>query len=562
LNMSSAGVYTFNSKTILVNDVNAGNDATPSVNRTKVSLSAGTAAGPSGFCAPSPTSLSLSASATTGATSLQWLESTSLNGTYANIGGATTVPFTLPSAPAQTMYYKLVAGCGTAKDTSNAIMVEYFNPQVTATTPATRCGPGTVTLQATTSAGTQVKWYAAPTGGTSLATGNSYTTPAISANTTYYVSAAASGGGSGSTPMPAHASNLAGNVRGYWFTAPVNFRITGVQVPGTTASPQNVAIVRFDAGVTPPTYSSTTNAFTVLFLSQNDPSTGVIPVSIQVNANDVIGVLGQVGTGTTANTSYGNGNPFTTTIDGQNVSLNRLGMQFPLTTNAPQSLWQEPTSTTIGRIELTYETGCESARTGVIARTDDCAVPVTLLSFKGERQGSFNKLEWTTSSEVNNSGFELQRSADGQSFSKIAFIESKSANGNSTTTLSYSFNDLKPLLGSGFYRLRQLDKDGRYTYSNVVLLKGARTTELLLVNVYPNPANNLLNALVTAPAAGEVSIIMTDLSGKAVLKQKAWLSAGDNRIQLPVTALASGSYLIKLTCVAGCETGVTKFVKQ
>ncbi len=150
-------------------------------------------------------------------------------------------------------------------------------------------------------------------------------------------------------PMPAQSSTFSGNVRGYWFTSPSCVTITGVQVPTTASSgAQSIAIVRLNAP--PPLFSATTNSFTVLYLTQNNSAAGIIPVNIQVEQGDIIGVLGQRG----SICSYATG-PATTTIDGNTVTLARLGMQFPLTTTAPQQLWTENAGS-ISRVELFYDT--------------------------------------------------------------------------------------------------------------------------------------------------------------------------------------------------------------
>lgn len=150
-------------------------------------------------------------------------------------------------------------------------------------------------------------------------------------------------------PMPAQTSTFTGNVRGYWFTAPTCFTITGADIPTDASSGnQSIAIVRFNNG-TPPVFSATTNDFTTLFLVQDGSASGIFPMNIQVEAGDVIGVLGSRGT----MASYSNtGN--TTTIEGSPVTLNRLGMQFPLPTTAPQQLWTEA-STNISRVNLYYD---------------------------------------------------------------------------------------------------------------------------------------------------------------------------------------------------------------
>lgn len=364
LDMSAQGVYTFNaSVSVTGGDVNPANDAMPAQNRTKVILSSGTpVATPDSYCVTGGTPI-FTATGATGYSGLQWQQSATSGSGYTNIPGGTTSPFTVPGTVSQTMYYLLTTTCGSGTATSSEFSVIFYNPQVTSTTPGNRCGPGTVALSATGSPGTVLNWFAAASGGSPLATGGSFTTTVISSTTDYWVSAANTGGSSGTAPMPVQASIFTGNVRGYWFAAPIGFKITGLNDLGTGTGSQSIAVVRFDPSVTPPTFSATTNAFTTLFLTQNNPATGVILVNIQINAGDVIGILGQRGT----TTSYGSPNPYTTTIAGQSVALSRMGMQFPLTTTAPQDLWQEPSSTTIGRTEITYETGCEGNRTKVTA---------------------------------------------------------------------------------------------------------------------------------------------------------------------------------------------------
>ncbi len=148
--------------------------------------------------------------------------------------------------------------------------------------------------------------------------------------------------------MPPQSTVFSANVRGYTFTCPSAIRITSLRVPtDANSGPQSIAVLKFNSPV--PTYSTTTNDFTVLYLTQNNPESGDILVDIDINANDIIGILGQRGTWN----SYGSAtNSFT--INGTNVPFTRLGMQFPLTTNSPQNLWVEPSSSNISRVFFTY----------------------------------------------------------------------------------------------------------------------------------------------------------------------------------------------------------------
>ncbi|MBK7854365.1 MAG: hypothetical protein IPJ79_05180 [Bacteroidetes bacterium] len=97
----------------------------------------------------------------------------------------------VPGTVTQTTWYQVSVQCQSTQVFSNVVEVTVNNPQITGTTGATRCGPGTLTLQATALAGNTLKWYNSATGVASVGTGTSFTTPTISSTTDYYVAASA-----------------------------------------------------------------------------------------------------------------------------------------------------------------------------------------------------------------------------------------------------------------------------------------------------------------------------------------------------------------------------------
>ncbi len=190
-------------------------------------------------------------------------------------------------------------------------------------------------------------------------------------------------------------------------------------------------------------------------------------------------------------------------------------------------------------------------------------MPVTLLDFTGQKQDNRNLLQWRTATEQNNRGFELQRSANGIDFSSIAFEPTKAGSGgNSTALLSYSYSDTKPFIGNNYYRLKQIDFDGKATLSNVVLIKGSKSNELMLSAIYPNPASKTLHVVINAPASQTAQLLITDLAGRSVQQQTINLQPGDNNLDVNVSTLAKGVYILKVVCADGCEAAVSKFVKE
>ncbi|HEX5652768.1 MAG TPA: hypothetical protein VFX58_06830, partial [Chitinophagaceae bacterium] len=188
LDMSATGVYTFNASTTLAGDGLPGNDAlNPAVNRTAVALVVGTAsASTNAVCGSGAPVLTLSGSA---GGNIQWQESTvSGSGPWNNVGTNSTT-YTPDGPVSGPTWYQAIVSCGLNSGTSNVVSVGYLNPQVLTTTPASRCGFGTVDLQATGSGSSTLNWYSSASGGTVLGSGSPFTTPAIGTTTTFYVAA-------------------------------------------------------------------------------------------------------------------------------------------------------------------------------------------------------------------------------------------------------------------------------------------------------------------------------------------------------------------------------------
>jgi trimeric autotransporter adhesin len=183
------------------------------------------------------------------------------------------------------------------------------------------------------------------------------------------------------------------------------------------------------------------------------------------------------------------------------------------------------------------------------------------VSFAGEKAGSANFLRWTTTSETNNKGFELQRAADGQNFTSLGFIPSQAVNGNSSIDLHYNFTDNNPAVKS-YYRLKIISRDDKISYSNIILLRGEKPVKLTIGNLYPNPTADVLNIVLDAPVRDKVTLVITDLAGKIMKQEVVQVEAGTNTVDTRVNGLPAGTYIIKAICANNCESTVGRFVKK
>jgi hypothetical protein len=199
---------------------------------------------------------------------------------------------------------------------------------------------------------------------------------------------------------------------------------------------------------------------------------------------------------------------------------------------------------------------------GLYIHTGLGVLPVTILNFSGYKDGNRNQLRWTTASETNNRGFEVERSADGVNYSSPGFVNSQALGGNSTIQLNYTFTDNSVTGSRQYYRLRQVDIDGRSKFSNIVLIKGDKPTTITIDGLFPNPASTLVNVIVAAPNSDKVTLVVTDVAGRTAVQKIVNVETGSNTIPVDITALSGGTYMVKLICSNNCESAAGKFVKQ
>ncbi|MGB3802204.1 MAG: LamG-like jellyroll fold domain-containing protein, partial [Lewinella sp.] len=179
---------------------------------------------------------------------------------------------------------------------------------------------------------------------------------------------------------------------------------------------------------------------------------------------------------------------------------------------------------------------CTSAPVSVNAVVIGSAVlPVELFYFEGRVVGKGVRLYWGTMSEENNRGFEVQRSVDGRRFEKIGFVL---ATGDRFVARDYNFTDTAELGGTVYYRLRQVDNDGGYAYSNVLSYRLSLQRPALL---YPNPVQSTATLQLTWPSTAEIKLVLVDARGSTVFSLELTESETGSR-DLNFQAYPAGIY--------------------
>ena len=189
-------------------------------------------------------------------------------------------------------------------------------------------------------------------------------------------------------------------------------------------------------------------------------------------------------------------------------------------------------------------------------------LPIIIHSFTGRRVNETSLLAWTTAMESNSDRFEVERSANGSTWTKIG---QTAAAGNSNTILNYQFTDAAPLQNETglYYRLKLVDKDGKNRYSGVVLIKPVENLTITpqLNRIVPNPFRGDIEIVCTVPASGVVEVQLQDTTGATLVRRSYTAIKGDNVFKLTAPdQLPGGTYLVRVVQEGAAVIG--KVIKQ
>ena len=174
-------------------------------------------------------------------------------------------------------------------------------------------------------------------------------------------------------------------------------------------------------------------------------------------------------------------------------------------------------------------------------------LPVELSAFNASQVGSSVFLKWRTETEINNFGFDVERcalSAERQAWEKIGFVE---GNGNSNSPKDYSFTD-NPSIGSKYYyRLKQIDSDGRFEYSDIITIDIKLPDQYMLLQNYPNPFNPGTVISYQLPINSAVTLKIYDILGNEIkVLVNEFKSAGMHNVEFDAGGLSSGVYIYRI----------------
>lgn len=171
-------------------------------------------------------------------------------------------------------------------------------------------------------------------------------------------------------------------------------------------------------------------------------------------------------------------------------------------------------------------------------------LPIKMDALKGKLVGGDHiELYWKTYSEQNNHHFEIQRSEDGMEYKTIAQVKSLAKEAANVSDISYSYEDEKPVNKRVFYRLKQVDVNGKSSYSNVYFF-ALMGKDDIIVKLHPNPATTSVMVHIQGDIKGTAELELRDITGKLVDRMN--VTNHDEKMPVfDISKLSAGTYLIK-----------------
>jgi hypothetical protein len=473
-------------------------------------------------------------------TAWQWSVDYSGGSSYSNLAGETSS--SLPSVR-RAGRYRLTATLGSCTNQANTVITSLLP------IPVDGCSAtnGAIDLGITNAGAGPYQWFAAPSGGSPLATGNTFTTPVLSSSTWYYVQdMSASSGTAGPTTTTGSPTSWGVNPGLHLaFTVSQTFTIHSLQIPmnasGSSSGQITLEILDGSGNAFSPARLFTSNIVNITTAQHQQlvtfTFTGFV-VQAAWGSNLRMRIASK---GTLEDPLWSAGSPafpyhsnpsgivsITGSFNGSGA-LNQYNYFYN---------WQ-------------ISTGTPCQRLPVLARIGSCAsLPVQLLEWQGIDNQNGVLLSWKTGWESEHARFVLQHSTDGETFSTVYTAEGR---GNTQQVQDYAFVHLDAAFGANYYRLVQEDLDGSFTTSQVLQVIRHASSQLL---VAPNPFANAADLRLSSAAEGDAWLEVHDAKGLLVEARTVIL----NSLFTLGSGYSPGIYSVKLTTSSEVLTSV--LIKQ
>jgi uncharacterized repeat protein (TIGR01451 family) len=266
-----------------------------------------------------------------------------------------------------------------------------------------------------------------------------------------------------------------------------------------------------------------------------------------------------VANGSVKSVTFRLGTGATSTVGGTLAANETYEVQFQVTVNNPGTGIPVPSILNIARVTSTSDAGINFVDDGTaIINPEAGPMPVTLTKFGATLfQNNLVKVDWITSMEINCSRFIVQRSYDGNIFSDV---ETVAGNGTTNMVHTYSITDSTYSFTGAtvYYRLKQIDLDGKVNLSKTVFVKTKKTAQPVMVS--PNPFTDYVNVNLDWSTSEVVSVKILNLQGKEIVSKQVILNKGSNYFKIDnLSKLPGGIYLLQLASPA--QRIVEKIIK-
>ena len=278
---------------------------------------------------------------------------------------------------------------------------------------------------------------------------------------------------------------------------------------------------------------------------------GTFAATVRVHPGSVMDNLTYVAMGSPCNTTYVKAKYFAR--NGRIGGDGAVGPTVNYWTPGVNGLYQSPTGN-----QLTGQTSFGRFRLFGATNPANTSLPVELMTFSGYNDKDKNVLNWSTASERNTDKFEVYRSVDGSN--SWTYLGSQKATGGNFVQ-SYTFYDEHPVVGNNYYRLKIIDNDRTFDYSNVIDIPISEAAANGFVKIFPNPTSGTVNLQLQSTKSSITTIEIANVLGQVVSTREATLSIGVIPVTLDISYLPNGTYFVSFMDALGTKHQ-QKIIKQ